>query len=124
MSSSTAHTNASQAAQQGVYLGKPKPKRRKAPERIKWADHSEVRPLLMAFMRKYDVEGASQLSRVFGAPLRQCFRWLSPLETNQNGMSPLYLTRLLYILLNVEPEDEVVDFIKKGGFWEKLANAK
>jgi hypothetical protein len=117
----TAHTTAAHAP---IYLGKPKPKKRKGEQTIKWASHSEVRALLGRFMRRYEIEGATALSRTLGAPLRQCFRWLSPLEVNQNAMSPQFLFRMAYIQMNVEPGSDLAEAIKRGGYWEKKPDAK
>lgn len=110
-----------------VYLGKPKRKEAKESYQPKWAPRDECRRLLQGFMREYDIEGASAVSRVLGAPLRQCFRWLTPLEASESKvatMSSLYLFRLAWIIKNVEPDNPLMEQIKKGGFWEKLANAK
>jgi hypothetical protein len=117
----TAHTT---AAPRQVYLGKPKPKRVKEQYKLKWASHGEVRALLGRFMRRYEIEGATALSRTLGAPLRQCFRWLSPLETNQNTMAPMFLFRVAYIQQNVEPDSDLAEAIKRGGYWEKKPDAK
>jgi hypothetical protein len=117
----TAHTTAAHAP---IYLGKPKPKKRKGEQTIKWASHSEVRALLGRFMRRYEIEGATALSRTLGAPLRQCFRWLSRLEVNQNAMSPQFLFRMAYIQMNVEPGSDLAEAIKRGGYWEKKPDAK